>query len=193
MQEETSPNTWELVVHTLERYLAARSSLCSPPRPDAFSAASFPAITLRNYLDRIHAYANCSPCCYVVAFIYLDRMLQISRFMITPMNIHRLILCSVLLAIKYCDDMYANNTAYALIGGVSLEELNGLEREMLGMLRFRLFVSTETYYGYLQGLKQKFREGLETGRRSETCVRRRNKRAKRHRDDAETAQCSDVF
>ena len=36
-----------------------------------------PAVPLAAYLARIFRYANCSPSCYVFAFIYLERLMQV--------------------------------------------------------------------------------------------------------------------
>ena len=63
-------------------------------------------------------------------------------------------LISLVLAIKYSEDNYYINKVYATIGGVSVEELNYLESEMLKLLRYRLYVSPQLYYGYLEQLKE---------------------------------------
>lgn len=42
--------------------------------PDVFCGLRAPAIALTAYLERIFKYANCSPACYVLAYIYLERL-----------------------------------------------------------------------------------------------------------------------
>jgi hypothetical protein len=45
--------------------------------PNMFCGLRAPAIPLTSYLQRIFKYANCSPACYVLAFIYLERLLAV--------------------------------------------------------------------------------------------------------------------
>jgi hypothetical protein len=45
--------------------------------PNLFCGLRAPAIPLTSYLQRIFKYANCSPACYVLAFIYLERMMAV--------------------------------------------------------------------------------------------------------------------
>ena len=56
----------------------------------------------------------------------------------------------MVLAIKYNDDNYYNNKYYARIGGITLEELNFLEREMISIIGYRLCVPPKTYKFYLR-------------------------------------------
>ena len=65
---------------------------------------------------------------------------------------------SLILAIKYSEDNYYTNKIYAAIGGVSLDELNYLEGEMLKLLRYGLYVSPQLYHGYLEQLKKTLEE-----------------------------------
>jgi hypothetical protein len=58
-----------------------------------FHALKPPAISIHKYLLRIFQYANCSRSCFVVALIYIDRIIQRNAsFMITSLNIHRLLI-----------------------------------------------------------------------------------------------------
>ncbi len=59
----------------------------------------------------------------------------------------------MILAIKYNEDKYYDNAYYASVGGIALGELNFLEGEMLGMIRFDLFVYPELYEKYLGEIK----------------------------------------
>ena len=55
---------------------------------------------------------------------------------------------SVLLAIKYHEDEYYSNEYYAKVGGVSLKELNNLEKEFLQLIDFSLFVDKRLFNKY---------------------------------------------
>ena len=67
-------------------------------------------------------------------------------------RIIRLFSVGMLLAIKFHDDLHLSNEDFAKVGGVSLDELNILELEMLGTLEFDLTVETEVFFTYLVNL-----------------------------------------
>lgn len=46
-------------------------------RTSIFHGLRPPVISLHRYLGRIFKYAGCSPACYVFAFVYMDRVLQV--------------------------------------------------------------------------------------------------------------------
>jgi hypothetical protein len=104
-----------------------------------FHALKPPAISVHKYLQRIFQYANCSRSCFVVALIYVDRIIQRNaNFMITSLNIHRLLITSVMVAAKFYDDIYYDNAYYAKVGGIPTAEMNSLELEFLFMINFTL-------------------------------------------------------
>ncbi|KAI3808922.1 hypothetical protein L1987_24885 [Smallanthus sonchifolius] len=71
-----------------------------------FNALIRPNISIQEYLERIFRYANCSPSCYVMAYVYLDRFVKKQPFLpINSYNVHRLLVTSVLVSIKFMDDM----------------------------------------------------------------------------------------
>lgn len=119
----------------------------------AFHALKAPAVTIYDYIERIRKYSACSPCCFVVALIYMDRYLQRNpRFVLTSLSIHRLLLTSVLLAAKFLDDFYYNNAFWSKVGGVPVSELNALELELLFKLNFDLHIRVDEYLRYRKTL-----------------------------------------
>lgn len=118
-----------------------------------FHALRPPAISIRDYLNRISKYASCSGECFVLALVYIDRIIQSNHtFVVNSLNIHRLLITSVMLAAKFFDDQYFNNAYYAKVGGVPCNEINTLEVEFLFMTNFSLFVGTDTYRQYYNEL-----------------------------------------
>ncbi|KAL7678706.1 putative cyclin PHO80, Cyclin-like superfamily [Plasmopara halstedii] len=102
-----------------------------------FEAFRAPGISVSDYLARIHKYASCSPECFVLALVYMDRLHQMQ---------------GVVLAAKFFDDHYFNNAYYAKVGGVPCPEMNELEVEYLLLINFSLHVSCETYARYYNEL-----------------------------------------
>lgn len=72
-----------------------------------FHGLTRPTISIQSYLHRIYKYADCSPSCFVVAYVYLDRFAQRQPSLpINSFNAHRLLITSVMVAAKFMDDMY---------------------------------------------------------------------------------------
>ncbi|KAG6579857.1 uncharacterized protein IUM83_09969 [Phytophthora cinnamomi] len=117
-----------------------------------FEAFRAPGISVRDYLARIHKYASCSPECFVLALVYMDRLHQMQGFVLTELNVHRVVITSVVLAAKFFDDHYFNNAYYAKVGGVPCPEMNELEVEYLLLINFSLHVNSETYARYYNEL-----------------------------------------
>uniref|UniRef100_M4BY71 Cyclin n=1 Tax=Hyaloperonospora arabidopsidis (strain Emoy2) TaxID=559515 RepID=M4BY71_HYAAE len=117
-----------------------------------FEAFRAPGISVRDYLLRIHKYASCSPECFVLALVYVDRLHQLQGFVLTELNVHRVVITSIVLAAKFFDDHYFNNAYYAKVGGVPCPEMNELEVEYLLLINFSLHVNSETYARYYNEL-----------------------------------------
>lgn len=70
-----------------------------------FHSSRAPNVSIRQYLERIFKYSSCSPSCFVVAYIYLDRFLhRTNSVCLTSLNVHRLLITSILVAAKFVDD-----------------------------------------------------------------------------------------
>lgn len=86
--------------------------------------------------------------CLVCALIYVDRMQNISGFRLNARNWRSCIVVSLMLASKILDDFSVNNTCFAWHFGVDVEKINQLERVVLTMLRYSLFISAAEYTAY---------------------------------------------
>ena len=99
-------------------------------------------------MNSIHKYASCSKECFILALIYIDRLIQRNNFLLTELNVHRVVITAVLLAAKFFDDAYYNNAYYAKVGGVLVEEMNNLEAQFLFKIDFSLRVLPEVFDKY---------------------------------------------
>ncbi|KAL2611198.1 hypothetical protein R1flu_022890 [Riccia fluitans] len=144
----------ERVVARNERQASALNNRSqSPPKLTVFHGLRAPTISIEKYLERIFKYANCSPSCFVVAYAYIDRLTQQQPGIpITSLNVHRLLITSVMVAAKFLDDAYYNNAYYAKVGGVTTLEMNRLELEFLFRLDFRLQVTVSVFDSYCSHL-----------------------------------------
>mmetsp|Transcript_165534 Transcript_165534/g.293157 ORF Transcript_165534/g.293157 Transcript_165534/m.293157 type:complete len:274 (+) Transcript_165534:65-886(+) len=115
--------------------------------PTRFDATQAPKISLKEYAARIAKYAGVTEECFVLSLVYIDRLVQQNPgFVITNLNAHRLLITSIVVAAKFQDDDYYSNEYFARVGGVSTEELMGLETHLLSLLAWNAHVSKEDYY-----------------------------------------------
>ena len=75
------------------------------------------------------------------------------NIVLTSLNVHRILITSVLISTKVFDDEFYKNAYYAKLGGVSTSELNSLELEFLSLVNFNLFVTTEVFDKYQNELR----------------------------------------
>ncbi|KAK9742731.1 hypothetical protein RND81_03G194100 [Saponaria officinalis] len=157
MGESTMPKMISLLSSLLQRVAESNDikSITKPQKVSIFHGLSPPTISIQCYLERIFKYANCSPSCFVVAYVYLDRFTQTHPYLlINSFNVHRLLITSVLVAAKFMDDLYYNNAYYAKIGGISTTEINFLEVDFLFGLGFHLNVTPNTFHTYCSYLQR---------------------------------------
>ncbi|KAK9137264.1 hypothetical protein Sjap_007858 [Stephania japonica] len=144
-----APRVLSLVSLLLERYVQKNEKLIETTKRRGtitiFHGLGAPTLSIRQYIERIFKYSSCSPSCFVVAHIYLDRYLQRGDVYLTSLNVHRLLITSVMIAAKFVDDAFFNNAYYAKVGGVSTAEMNRLEMDFLFSLNFRLHVTVDAF------------------------------------------------
>jgi hypothetical protein len=75
-------------------------------------------------------------------------LIQRNNFLLTELNVHRVVITAILLAAKFFDDAYYNNAYYAKVGGVLVSEMNGLEVDYLFRINFSLHVQCEEFEKY---------------------------------------------
>lgn len=138
-------------VPALASVLTHLASLAAPrpQRVTRFHAVRDPQLSVHEYLMRIQTYFQCSHECFVLGLVYIDRIVKLHpEFTICKLNIHRLLVTSVMLAAKFFDDVYYSNAYYAKVGGVKTAELNALEALFLKLIEWRLHVLPQEYEQY---------------------------------------------
>ena len=118
----------------------------------SFSSNHIPKISIKNYLKRILNYTEVEESTLIIALIYIDRLNQLSKVILTPYNIHRLIFIAIFIAIKYNEDITFNFDYYAQVSGMSIKELQLIEIEFIYLIKFRLYIDKEQYDSYLNVL-----------------------------------------
>ncbi|EGC32734.1 hypothetical protein DICPUDRAFT_37885, partial [Dictyostelium purpureum] len=114
-----------------------------------------PSISISDYVKRLVQYLGCSKSCFIIALIYLDRIVKEKQVHINSYNIHRLYFSSILVSIKFYDDYFYPLEIYSRVGGVSIQETNKMERGLLELLNFNVNISLGEYNEYLYYLDKK--------------------------------------
>ena len=107
-----------------------------------------PSVTIQRYLHRIFKYTFIEKSSLIISLIYLDRICK-QKIFLTNYNIHKLLIISILLAIKYNEDSIFENKFYAKVFGINLNELNELEYEFINLIDFQFFINELEFNQYL--------------------------------------------
>jgi hypothetical protein len=114
----------------------------------SFIGASIPAMDLDDYCNRLLKYFRCSPVVFVCAAVYIDRFVNSSNTTIHYLNVHRLLVIALSIAVKVHEDSHYSNAYYSQVGGLDVNEFNNLEAEMLEAIEFFLFIDPEDLEQY---------------------------------------------
>jgi len=119
-------------------------------RTTRFDSAYVPEISVEDYVERVQTYSKCSASVYVIAMVYIDRLIEGEGLVVTRLNVHRLFITAFLVAAKFYDDLSFKNAFYATLGGIEKAEMNLLEVDFLNYIKFNLVVSEDVYNSYKQ-------------------------------------------
>lgn len=107
-----------------------------------------PSISIKDYLDRLYKYTKMNSSTIILILIYIDRLCNINKLKLTYYNIHKLILSSMVVAIKYNEDEYYPMKIYAKLGGISKAEMCFLEYYFVSLIKFNLYVTKQLFDKY---------------------------------------------
>ena len=110
-----------------------------------FTSSKVPKISVENYLKRIFEMGKLPEEVMIATVIYIKRFSTIGKYHVTIKEIHRLIAGSFIIAVKFYSDDYYDNKFYAKLAGISLKEINKLERSFLKSLKYQVYISEEEY------------------------------------------------
>ena len=101
-----------------------------------FMTTNIPSMPIKDYLIRLCQFTKINESTIILILIYIDRICNFNKFTLTYRNIYKLLLSSMVVAIKYNEDNFYSSEIYAKIGGLSLKELNYLEFHFLVLIKF---------------------------------------------------------
>ena len=110
--------------------------------------------SIAEYLARWKKYSQAGDAVLIQAVIYLDRICSAASIGVTGLNVHNLLLVSLVLASKWTLDRPFSNTFYAAVGGVTVSQLKSLEVAAINHMDFKLHISVRLYNTYLSEFKK---------------------------------------
>jgi hypothetical protein len=113
-----------------------------------FLSRAIPSISIKDYIERLYKYTKINSSTIILILVYIDRLCNIYKFKLTYYIIHKLILVSMIIAIKYNEDEYYSLKFYAKLGGIPKSELFLLECNFISLLKYNLFVTKELFDKY---------------------------------------------
>jgi len=143
-----------LIADMLERLMAHNDLI--PLLPESltrFHSRSAPGISVLDYLRRIVRFTNVEKSCLLITLHYIDQICaRMPLFTLSSLTCHRFIIASITVSSKGLCDTFCTNSLYAKVGGISVTELNVLEREFLEKIDWRLMCTREVLQEYYVNL-----------------------------------------
>jgi hypothetical protein len=85
----------------------------------------------------------------VTCLVYLYRLLESNALVIDFMSIHKILITCLMLADKFTDDNHYCNNFFAVVGGISLKEINKMEVRIMFILDFNFVVTPAEFNTHL--------------------------------------------
>ncbi|EHA8590596.1 cyclin-U2-2 [Cocos nucifera] len=162
-EEPSIPSVISVVASLVERTMARNERVAGKyhivavkdARCQAFHSHQVLDMSIQSFLERFFRYAHVTPPVYVVAYVYMDRLCQLNPGLkVCLMNVHRLLITSIMVASKFVEDRNYRNSYFAKVGGISTMELNNLELNFLFLIKFKLHVSVSVFESYCSHLER---------------------------------------
>ncbi|GAA5984096.1 hypothetical protein JCM5350_003776 [Sporobolomyces pararoseus] len=143
-----------LIASMLDRLIEHNDRIpLTPNSLTRFHSRAPPSIGVRDYLLRIAKYTNVEPCCLLILLPYVDKVCaRMNTFTISSLTVHRFIIAAVSVGSKALSDAFCTNGRYSRVGGVSVVEMNLLEKEFCEAIDWRLTTSGSVLAHYYTSL-----------------------------------------
>ena len=158
--ENNSSSIDKTLIKTIKLFSELLTEICEQSKNNtsksiyikSFMTKNIPSISLKNYIKRLFLNAKMNESTIILILIYIDKICSMNNITISYYNIYKLILGSMIIAIKYNEDKFYPPELYAKLGGVAVCELNLLEIEFFKLIDFQLFVKEEIFLKYKEYL-----------------------------------------
>ncbi|XP_047339017.1 cyclin-U2-2-like [Impatiens glandulifera] len=164
--DQKTPLVISVLSSLIERTMTRNQRITKNPfknrdiRTRVFDCNQVPDMSIQSYLERIFRYTKVGPPVFVVSYVYIDRFCQIyPEFQINILNVHRLLITTIMVASKFVEDMNYRNSYFAKVGGFTTKEINDLEFDFLFLMDFKLHVNVSVFESYCCHLEREVSVG----------------------------------
>ncbi len=119
---------------------------------DNFQGKTKPKINLKKYVKRILSflkkhdkYCKNGPKTPIVYLVIGIEYIKRTKIELNELNIHRIILISILLACKFINDDHPDQSWFSEVGGISVNELNFLEYVFIRHLKWDFYINDHVF------------------------------------------------
>ncbi|KAK0674468.1 cyclin-domain-containing protein [Cercophora samala] len=121
-----------------------------------FHSRTAPGISVLDYLHRLARHATLSPPLLLSMVYYIDRLCACyPEFTINTLTVHRFLITAATVAAKGLSDAFWNNSTYAKVGGIKVNELKLLELEFLYRVDWKIVPNPDILVSYYKGLVER--------------------------------------
>ncbi|EIN11723.1 cyclin-domain-containing protein [Punctularia strigosozonata HHB-11173 SS5] len=151
-----------LIADMFERLMKHNDQIpLSPESLTRFHSRSPPNISILDYLRRIVKFTNVERACLLLVLRYIDQIAARNPlFTLSSLTCHRFVITSIAISSKCFCDAFCTNSHYAKVGGISVAELNLLEREFLQATRWHLLCTRDILQDYYVNLVRTHSSGI---------------------------------
>ena len=116
-------------------------------RHDLFYIQGQFSISIEDYINIIFKGTKMSLSTLIISIIYIDKFIELNGYILSLKNIHRILVASCLLSIKFNEDTISTKY-YSKIVGINDNDLNILELYFYIKLQFSLLIDYDCYKQY---------------------------------------------
>ena len=116
-------------------------------RYDLFYIQGQFSISIEEYINIIFKGTKMSLSTLIISIIYIDKFIELNGYILSLKNIHRILVASCLLSIKFNEDTISTKY-YSKIVGINDNDLNILELYFYIKLQFSLLIDYDCYKQY---------------------------------------------
>ena len=118
-------------------------------KKDFLCSKEIPKITITDYVRRFIKNTKPEPSTLILGVIYFDRICCNGNIILSFLNVYKLLLISLILAIKFNEEYFETNEFYGKVGGLKIKSINKLEIKVLKIMNYNLYVKQDLYENYL--------------------------------------------
>ena len=106
------------------------------------------SVSILDYLYEIKTATSIEDSTLIIAFIYLNRICDKKSIILSPLNLHKFLFISIILAVKYNEDIKYSEKCYSVLFDMSFNETKVLENIYVDLIDFNFFVSKKEFVKY---------------------------------------------